>query len=76
MRVLNTLKPYSYFKGGVAREALVNHFTPNFINRHSKPLMDLDFVVFGDDVEWDDSMTRKKSSLMMSKKMSIGDYPT
>ena len=60
MRVLNTLKPYSYFKGGAAREALINHFTPNFIKRHSKPLMDLDFVVFGDDVEWDDLYDEEK----------------
>lgn len=60
LRVLNTLKPYSYFKGGVAREALINYFTPDYMNRHPKPLMDFDFVVFGDDFEWDDWYEEEK----------------
>lgn len=54
IRLLKTLKPYSYFKGGVARDALINHFTPSYITRSTKPVMDYDFVVFGDDVEWND----------------------
>lgn len=53
-RVLKTLKPFSYFKGGVARDALISYFTPPYLNRAVKPFMDYDFVVFGDDVEWDD----------------------
>ena len=54
IRLLKTLKPYSYFKGGVARDALINHFTPSYLTRSTKPVMDYDFVVFGDDVEWDE----------------------
>jgi hypothetical protein len=54
LRILNSLKPYSYFKGGVAREALIHHFTPDYMTRQHKPLMDLDFIVFGDDVELND----------------------
>jgi hypothetical protein len=54
MSILKTLKPYSYFKGGVARDALINHFTPEYVTRATKPNMDFDFVVFGDDVEWDE----------------------
>lgn len=53
-RVLKTLKPYSFFKGGVARDALLKKFTPPNLTRSSKPILDFDFVVFGVDLEWDD----------------------
>ena len=33
---------------------MINHFTPSYLTRSTKPVMDYDFVVFGDDVEWND----------------------
>ena len=53
-RVLKTLKPYSYFKGGVARDVLLKAIYPPNLIRSSKPILDFDFVVFGVDLEWDD----------------------
>lgn len=52
--MLKQLKPFSFFKGGVARDVLLNQFTPLNVKRSPKPILDFDFVVFGDGVELDD----------------------
>lgn len=50
-----TLKPYSFFKGGVAREALITHFS--YYDRIYREPLDYDFIVFASDyeeeLEWD-----------------------
>jgi len=49
LRLAKSFKPYSYFKGGAAREALLRYFTPKYLNRAPKKILDYDFVVFASD---------------------------